>query len=104
MFDALPPGPLKSALAEFLTPWRAKYGDRDPNWASRGWDAVMLTAAAVKAAGSTEGPKVRDALEQIHGFQGTTGIYTLSPEVHYGLTENPLLLAQIVDGRARIAK
>ena len=102
VFDALPAGKLRSALGEFLTPWRAKYGDRDPNWASRGWDAVMLTATAVQDAGSTDGPRVRDALERIHDFQGTTGSYTHSPEVHYGLTENPLLLATIVDGAPRI--
>jgi len=102
VYDALPAGPLKSALGDFLTPWRAKYGDRDPNWASRGWDAVMLTQAAVKLAGSTEGAKVRDAMEQVKGFQGTTGIYNISPEQHYGLTENPLLLAQIVAGTTRV--
>ena len=102
VYEALPPGPLKSALDEFLKAWRAKYGDRDPNWASRGWDAVMLIAAATKAANSTEGPKVRDALEQLHGVQGTTGVYNFSPENHYGLTDNPLLLAQIVDGKPRI--
>ncbi len=100
--DALPAGPLKSALAEFLTPWRAKYGDRDPNWASRGWDAVMLAAAAVKAAGATDGAKVRDALEGLHDFQGTTGIYTFGADAHYGLATNPLLLAQVVGDTVRI--
>ena len=100
--EALQAGPLKSALRDFLTPWRAKYGDRDPNWASRGWDAVMLTAAAVQAAGDTGGAKVRDALETVHGFQGTTGVYTFGPDSHYGLAENPLLLAQIVGTAVRI--
>ena len=102
VYEALPAGKLKSALTEFLTPWRAKYGDRDPNWASRGWDAVMLTAAAVQAAGGTEGPKVRDALETVHAFQGTTGVYSFGPDSHYGLAENPLLLAQIVGPAVRI--
>ena len=35
----------------------------------------MLTAAAVEKAKSFEGPKVRDTLETIDGFQGTTGVY-----------------------------
>ncbi len=98
LYDALPAGPLKASLTEFLTPWRAKYGERDPNWASRGWDAMMLIATGAKAAGSADGPKLRDAIEQIHGVQGTTGIYNFSPEMHYGLTENPLLLARITGG------
>ena len=40
------PGPLKTEIEKFLEPWRAKYGERDPNWAGRGWDAVTLIAAA----------------------------------------------------------
>src|SRR5262245_34973114 len=74
VYAALPDGALKSEIGKFLQPWH-KYGDRDPNWAGRGWDAVMLTAAAVEKAKSVDGPKVRDALETIDGFQGTTGVY-----------------------------
>src|SRR5277367_2060832 len=72
VYDVLPAGPLKAEIAKFLTPWRAKYKDRDPNWAGRGWDAVMLIAAAAGKAKSVEGPKVRDALESTDNFQGTT--------------------------------
>jgi ABC-type branched-subunit amino acid transport system substrate-binding protein len=104
VYDVLPAGPLKSALTAFLTPWRAKHGDRDPNWASRGWDAVMLTAAAIEKQKSFEGPKVRDGLESISGFQGTTGIYNMSPTVHQGITTNPLLLATIVDGKVKVVQ
>ena len=55
VYDALPDGALKTEIGKFLTPWRAKHGDRDPNWAGRGWDAVMLTAAAVEKAKSFDG-------------------------------------------------
>jgi branched-chain amino acid transport system substrate-binding protein len=102
--DALPPGPLKDAIDAFLTPWRKAYGDRDPNWASRGWDAVMLVAAAAQRANATTGEPLRAALETTKDFQGTTGIYTLSPDNHYGITKNPFVLAQIIDGQVRIAK
>src|SRR3981081_418897 len=44
----LPDGALKAAIAKFLDPWRAKYGERDPNWAARGWDGVLLTAKAIE--------------------------------------------------------
>jgi ABC-type branched-subunit amino acid transport system substrate-binding protein len=102
--DALPPGPLKSAIDAFLTPWRKAYGDRDPNWASRGWDAVMLTAAAAARSNATTGEKLRDALEATKDFQGTTGIYTITPDNHYGITKNPFVLGQIVDGHLRVAQ
>lgn len=102
--DALPEGPLKKAITDFLGPWKAKHGDRDPNWAGRGWDAVMITVAAIQKANSFEGAKVRDAIETISGFQGTTGIYNFSPTVHQGITQNPFALATIQAGKVRIVK
>lgn len=102
--DALPEGALKKAITDFLGPWKAKHGDRDPNWAGRGWDAVMLTVAAIQKANSFEGARVRDALETITGFQGTTGVYNFSPTVHQGITQNPFALATIQNGRVRIVK
>src|SRR6478609_740241 len=104
VYEALPDNALKAEIGKFLTPWRAKYQDRDPNWAGRGWDAVMLTAAAVEKAKSTDGAKLRDALETMDGFQGTTGVYHFSPTNHQGITENPLLLARIINGQVQVVK
>jgi branched-chain amino acid transport system substrate-binding protein len=104
VYAALPDGALKSEIGKFLQPWRVKYGDRDPNWAGRGWDAVMLTAAAVEKAKSVDGPKLRDALETMDGFQGTTGVYHFSASNHQGITANPLLLATIINGQVKVVK
>ena len=104
VFDALPDSALKKAIGDFLTPFRVKYGDRDPQWPGRGWDAVMLTVAAIQKANSFDGPKVRDAIEMLTGFQGTTGIYDFSATSHYGITKNPYLLATIAGGKVQIVK
>jgi branched-chain amino acid transport system substrate-binding protein len=104
VYETLPDGALKSEIGKFLQPWRAKYSDRDPNWAGRGWDAVMLTAAAVEKAKSVDGPKLRDTLETMDGFQGTTGVYHFSASNHQGITENPLLLATIINGQVKVVK
>jgi ABC-type branched-subunit amino acid transport system substrate-binding protein len=104
VYEALPEGALKKEIAAFLTPWKAKHGDRDPNWGGRGWDGVMLTAAAVEKAKSFEGPKLRDTLETMSNFQGTTGIYHFAPDNHQGITTNPLLLATIVNGQVKVAQ
>jgi ABC-type branched-subunit amino acid transport system substrate-binding protein len=104
VYDGLPDSPLKTEIGKFLTPWRAKYGDRDPNWAGRGWDAIMLTAAALEQAKSVDGSKLRDAIEAMSAFQGTTGLYHFSPTNHQGITENPLLLATISNGQVKVVK
>jgi branched-chain amino acid transport system substrate-binding protein len=104
VYEALPEGALKQEIGRFLPLWRAKFGDRDPGWAGKGWDALMITKAAIEKATSFEGAKVRDALEQVSGFQGTGGVYNFSPEVHQGITQNPFLLATIVGGKIQVAK
>ncbi|MDI1343644.1 MAG: ABC transporter substrate-binding protein [Pseudolabrys sp.] len=104
VYDDLAASPLKTEIGKFLEPWRAKFKDRDPNWAGRGWDAVTLIAAAAQKAKSNEGAKVRDALETMDNFQGTTGLYHMSATNHQGITENPLLLATIVGGQVKVVK
>jgi branched-chain amino acid transport system substrate-binding protein len=104
VYEALPDGALKTEIGKFVTAWRAKFGDRDPNWAGRGWDAVMIIAAGVEKAKSFDGPKVREAIEQLGAFQGTTGIYKFAADNHQGITENPLLLGTITGGQVKVAK
>jgi branched-chain amino acid transport system substrate-binding protein len=104
VYDAIPDGdPLKAAIGRFLTPWRAKYGDRDPTWAGRGYDAVLFVAEAIKKANSLDGEKIREQLDKVSGFQGTSGVYNFDKS-RYGITENPYVLAQIIDGKIVIVK
>src|SRR5947209_11048772 len=104
VYEALPDSPMKAEITKFLVPWKAKYQDRDPNWAARGWDGVQITAKAIEQGKSFEGAKVRDQIETISGFQGTTGVYNMSPTVHQGITVNPFLLASIIGGRVIVVK
>lgn len=104
VYEALPEGALKAGIKSFLDPWREKFKDRDPNWASRGWDGVMLTVAAIEKAKSFEGEKVRAAYEGLSGFQGTTGIYNFRPDLHQGITENPFVLATIEGGKVKVVQ
>ncbi|MEP7457268.1 ABC transporter substrate-binding protein [Phyllobacterium sp. SB3] len=104
IYDLLDDSQQKKAIWQFLEPWRAKYGQRDPNWAVRGWDSVMIAAEAMKKAQTTEGAKVRDAIEKLSGLQGAGGIYNFSPTAHFGMTENPLSLMQISGGALVFAK
>jgi branched-chain amino acid transport system substrate-binding protein len=102
VYDALSDGALKQEIGRFLPLWRSKHGERDPGWAGKGWDALMITAAAIEKSKSFEGPKLRDALETVTGFQGTGGVYNFSPTVHQGITQNPFLLASIIGGKVQV--
>jgi branched-chain amino acid transport system substrate-binding protein len=104
VFNSLPDSdPTKKVIAQFVAPWRELYGDRDPFWAGRGYDAMMVLASAIRAANSVDGEKVRDALNNVVDFQGTSGLYNFKVD-HHGVTKNPYVLGQIIDGKVVIAK
>ena len=45
-----------------------------------GYDAARILIDAMKRAGSTDGPKVRDALAQTKGYAGVSGSITIDAE------------------------
>ncbi len=62
---APPPGQ-EAASAKFVAAYKERYPDRIADkYSTSGYDAVQLVAASVKAAGSTEPAKIRDALKQV---------------------------------------
>lgn len=102
-FDVLPDGPLKRTIAEFTGPWRAKHGERDPNWAARGWDAVKILVAGAEKAKSFDGPKLRDAIETLT-YQGSAGLYEFTEKNHAGIAQNPYRVAKVEGGKLIILK
>jgi branched-chain amino acid transport system substrate-binding protein len=104
IFNSLPDSdPTKKVIEQFVTPWRALYGERDPFWAGRGYDADMILANAINNAKSVDGEKVRNALNDVVDFQGTSGLYNFKAD-HRGVTKNPYALAQIIDGKILVLK
>jgi branched-chain amino acid transport system substrate-binding protein len=69
--------------------------------AAQGYDAMMLLAAAIKKAGSTDGEKIRDALEAIDGVQGVIKTYNkpFTKTHHEGLGVADFRLAKWKDGK-----
>jgi branched-chain amino acid transport system substrate-binding protein len=76
-------------MGEFIEEFEKDWGE-PPTMAyqAMGWDSVMMVAAAMEEAGSTEGAKVSDALEEIE-FEGLSGktSYTDAEEGHRPIKE-----------------
>ena len=61
--------------------------------------------AVIPVVGESMAQIERDYAKHIHYFfQGTTGIYNFSPTNHYGITQNPYVLATIAGGKVKIVK
>ena len=65
------------AVQNFVKEFTAKYGEAPDAMAALGYDSAMLLADAIKRAGATDGPKVRDALAATSNFPGVTGNITM---------------------------
>ena len=66
-----------SAFENFEKEYKAKFGgDPESLQTALGYDLVVSVAAAVEAAGSIDGPAVRDALNNIENVAGATGLIT----------------------------
>ena len=66
-----------SPLAAYEVAYEAKYGEpNDTVFTATGYDAMLIIAAAVEAAGSTDGPAIRDAWDNLENVQVATGTMT----------------------------
>jgi len=100
--SSIPDGAFRKAADTFLTAWREKYGDRDPNAGARGWDSITVIATAVELAKSYNGPAVRDALEKLPPIQGAFAKFNFTATQHVGITENPYVVGVLRDGRFQV--
>ena len=85
------------AVREFVQKYEARFGARPDSLAALGYDSARVLVDAIKRAGTTEGPKLRDAIAQTKDFPGVTGNITLGPD------RNPigkkLVVLQIQNGQ-----
>ncbi|MGV3721565.1 MAG: ABC transporter substrate-binding protein, partial [Actinomycetota bacterium] len=66
------------AVQEFIKKFKAKYDGRTPDaMAALGYDSAKILAQAITAAGSTDGPALRDAIAKTADYPGVTGSITL---------------------------
>ena len=94
----------RAAAEEFFKRMKAKFGDIDPAQSSRAWDSLMMMAKAMEMAKSTDGEKVRDAMEKIGHYDGAGASYDFSADQHVGVTKNPYAMAHIVSGKIAFVK
>lgn len=66
------------AVSEFVTKYKAEYGQVPDAMAALGYDTMMLLAEAITKANSVEPAKIKDALAAIKDFKAVTGNITIN--------------------------
>jgi branched-chain amino acid transport system substrate-binding protein len=81
---------------KFVAAYKAKYNETPDAMAALGYDSAMVLADAIKRAGTTDGPKLRDALAATSGFPGATGVTTLNEKRD---ATKPAVIITVKEGR-----
>lgn len=103
--DLLPAGDAqKPVVTGYRSAYEAKYKSDVSTFGGHAYDGLMLYVNAVKAAGSTDKAKVRDALEATKGYVGTGGVVNMSATDHMGLDLSAFRLLEIKGGDWTLVK
>ena len=93
----------KTFIDSYLKNFKPQNGRIDsPVSAAQGYDSVYLLAAAIKQAGSTDGEKIRDALENLNTkVDGIVTVYDkpFSKTDHESVTDNIPVMGEVKNGR-----
>jgi len=81
---------------KFMELYQAQYKEDVNAFVALGADAYFLLVDAIRRAGSTEGPKVRDALADTRDFQGVSGSSTMGPD---GNPIKSMVINKVENGR-----
>ena len=86
-------------MTAFVEAYKKRFNGKVPDaMAVLGYDSAMLLADAMKRAGTTEGPKLRDAIAATKDFEGVSGKFSLNADRD---AVKALVFIKIEDGQFR---
>lgn len=93
----------RKVVQDFIRMYRARGLGEVSTHSGYAWDAIQITARAMKKAG-TNPEKLRDAIENTKGYVGVSGIYNMSPTDHTGLGVDSLVMVRVQNGKWTLIK
>jgi branched-chain amino acid transport system substrate-binding protein len=103
--DILPGNdPQKPVVTSYRKNYEDKFKSDVSTFGGHAYDGLMLAVNAIKAAGSTDKAKVRDALEATRGYVGTGGVVNMNANDHMGLDLTAFRMLEVKDGKWSLAK
>ena len=94
----------KPVVVGYSKAFEDKYKADVSTFGGHAYDGLMLAVNAIKAAGSTDKAKVRDALEATKGYVGTGGVVNMSATDHMGLDLSAFRMLEVRNGEWTLVK
>jgi branched-chain amino acid transport system substrate-binding protein len=95
--------PQKPVLEAYVAAYTKAFGTQISSFGGYAHDAFALVMEAIKMGASAKSADIRDNLEKISGFAGTSGVYSYSPDNHNGLDETAFIMVTIENGAWKAA-
>lgn len=89
--DSLP------VVRTFVEKYKERYGATPDALAALAYDAARVLGDAIKRAGTTDGPKLREAIAATQNFEGVTGTINLGPDRNP--TGKNIVIVEVKDGQ-----
>jgi len=96
--------PQKPVVTAYRKSYEDKFKSDVSTFGGHAYDGLMLAVGAIKAAGSTDKAKVRDALEATKGYVGTGGVVNMSASDHMGLDLSAFRMLEVRNGDWTLVK
>jgi branched-chain amino acid transport system substrate-binding protein len=97
--DTLPDeDPQKKVVVDYKREYETRYKQEVSTFGGHAYDGLMLAVEAIRRAKSTDGARVRDALEAIRGYVGTGGVVNMSAQDHMGLDLSAFRMLEVKNG------
>ena len=93
--------PQYKVITQFIKDYTAAYGKSPSTFAGHAYDGFTLAVNALKAAG-TDPAKLRDSLEGVSGWPGISGVFTMTPTDHSGLSKDALVMVTVDSGKWKL--
>ncbi len=86
--------PQKPVVTKFIADYRAKYNQTPSTFAGHAHDGLMIAVDVMKRTG-TDPNRLRDGLEQVKDWPGVSGVFTMTPTDHSGLSKDALVMVTV---------
>jgi branched-chain amino acid transport system substrate-binding protein len=91
--------PQKALLARYKREYETRFKEDVSAFGGYAHDALRIIVEGIRRANSTDPRRVRDAIENLQGFVGISGIYNFSPTDHTGLDLDAFEMLIVKDGK-----
>jgi branched-chain amino acid transport system substrate-binding protein len=68
------------SVRDFVQKYQERFGAKPDSLSALAYDSTRVLAEAIKRAGTTDGPKLRDEIAKTANFKGVTGLINLGPD------------------------